>query len=134
MPVPRYPHCLLLALALCAAVACVLGGGCKRAVPQLDTPYQAVLLDDGSVYIGKLEGFGSAYPVLREVYYIQQRMDTKTKKVSNVLVKRGQEWHEPQYMVLNADHVVYIEPVSPTSTVARLISEQRTGSPAPATK
>jgi hypothetical protein len=38
---------------------------------RLTTGYQAVLLSYGSVYYGKLEGLGAAYPVLRDVFYVQ---------------------------------------------------------------
>ena len=34
------------------------------------TPYQAVLLTNGTAYFGKLEGYGTPRPVLTEVYYI----------------------------------------------------------------
>ena len=38
--------------------------------PVFDTPYQAVLLNNGQVYFGRLEGADGAFPVLREVYYL----------------------------------------------------------------
>jgi hypothetical protein len=88
---------------------------------QINTPYQAVLLSNGSAYFGKLEGLGTPYPVLHDVYYVQSVKDAKTKAVSNILVKRGNEWHEPDRMVLNARMIVLVEPVNPASRVAHLI-------------
>ena len=41
--------------------------------------------------IGKLEGLGSAFPVLRDVFYFQTQMDPQTKESKAVLVKRGKE-------------------------------------------
>ena len=41
------------------------------------------------------------------------------------LVKRGKEWHSPDRMILNANMIVLIEPVSPGSRVAQLIAEAR---------
>lgn len=89
----------------------------------LTTPYQAVLLDTGQVYFGRLEQADSPYPVLRDVYYVQSGVNPGTKEVANVLLKRGKEWHSPDHMILNAHHIVMIEPVSPDSKVAQLIAE-----------
>jgi hypothetical protein len=89
----------------------------------MSTPYQAVLLSNGSAYFGRLEGLGTDYPVLRDVFYVQSRQDPETKAVSNILVKRGQEWHAPDRMILNAKMIVLVEPVSPSSRVAALIAQ-----------
>lgn len=110
-------------------VGLVIGGAAvyawetHAAAPRFSTPYQAVLLDTGQVYYGKIEGLGTDFPVLREVYYIQSATDPQTKQVTNVLVRRGKEWHGPEYTVLNARHIAMIEPVSPSSKVATLISQ-----------
>ena len=90
---------------------------------QLDTQYQAVLLDNGQVYFGKLEAADSAFPVLKDVYYIQSKVDPQTKAVNNVLVRRGKEWHSPDRMVLNSRHVILMEPVGADSQVAKLIAD-----------
>jgi hypothetical protein len=87
--------------------------------------FQAVLLDTGQVYYGKIERLGTDFPVLRDVYYVQSTTDPQTKQVTNILVRRGKEWHAPAYTVLNARHIALIEPVSPTSKVAELIAQQQ---------
>src|SRR5580704_14703935 len=51
----------------------------------MTTPYQAVLLSNGSAYFGRLEGLGTDYPVLREVFYVQSVQNPQTKQVSNIL-------------------------------------------------
>jgi hypothetical protein len=96
----------------------------KRA--QTGSIYQAVLLDNGQVYFGKLDGAGTEFPVLTDVYYIQNKIDPQTKAVSNVLVRRGKEWHSPDRMILNGRHVILIEPVGGGSQVAKLIAELNT--------
>ncbi len=93
--------------------------------PVLNTEYQAVLLANGSVYFGKLSKLGSDYPVLTDVYYVQQAMDPAKKQATNMLVKRGKEWHAPDKMILNARQILLIEPVNPTSRVAELIKASR---------
>ena len=90
-----------------------------------DAPYSAVLLSNGSVYFGKLDRLGSAYPVLTDVYYVQSSVNPETKAVTNVLVKRGKEWHAPDRMIVNASAIVFIEPVGANSKVARLIAESK---------
>lgn len=88
------------------------------------TPYQAVLLTNGSAYFGKLEGFGTPRPVLSEVYYIVSQTNPETKQSSNVLVKRGKELHEPDRMYLNPNQILCVEPVGANSKVAQLIAQQ----------
>jgi hypothetical protein len=87
------------------------------------TPYQAVLLVNGSVYFGKLEGYGTDRPVLTDVFYIVTQTNNETKQSANMLVKRGKELHEPDRMYLNPQQIVFVEPVSATSKVAQLIAE-----------
>jgi hypothetical protein len=90
-----------------------------------NTPYQAVLLDSGQVYYGKITGLGTDLPELHDVFYIQSTTNPETKQVSNVLVRRGKEFHSPDHMVINARHIVIVEPVGEHSKVAELISEQK---------
>jgi hypothetical protein len=87
------------------------------------TPYQAVLLSNGAVYYGKLEGYGGRNPMLTDVFYIVSKTNPDTKQVTNVLVKRGKELHGPDRMYLNASQIIFVEPVGPDSKVAQLINE-----------
>ncbi len=96
------------------------------------TEYQAVFLDNGQVFFGKLEKGGSDHPLLREVYYIGQQASPDGKQVANILLKRGGEWHGPDSMYLTKNHIVIIEPVSATSRVAELIKELKAKQPAAA--
>ena len=93
--------------------------------PDIKTDYQAVFLDNGQVFFGKLENAGSDYPLMKEVFYVQNRQKPETKEVISILIKRGQEWHGPDKMYINAKHIVVIEPVSPESKVAQLIKEAK---------
>lgn len=93
--------------------------------PTFDTAYQTVLLDTGQVYYAKIEGLGNPFLVLHDVYYVQSSTDPQTKEVKNVLIRRGKELHGPTETVLNSRHVVLVEPISPSSKVAELISQQQ---------
>jgi len=118
---------------LCALVLlslfCLFFSGCEQSGPAPSTEYQAVFMDNGQVFFGKLERTGSAYPLLRDVYYIGRQTSPDGKQVANILVKRGSEWHGPDYMYINKQHIVIIEPISPTSRVAQLIKEAKAQQP-----
>ena len=90
-----------------------------------DKPYQAVLLSNGQVYYGRLEGYGTDHPVLREVYYIQVQTNPETKQQTNILLKRGKEWHAPDRMYINPHQIILVEPVGTDSKVADLIREMK---------
>jgi hypothetical protein len=106
-----------------AAFVVIRGTGAKPV--EFTTPYQAVLLTNGSAYFGKLEGYGTPRPVLKEVYYIVSQTNPETKQTSNVLVRRGKELHEPDIMYLNPNQILCVESVGPSSKVAQLIAQQQ---------
>lgn len=85
--------------------------------------HHAVALTNGSVYIGQLGRTEAGMPVLRSVYYVHCEVNKQTRKVTNMLVKRGKEWHGPDRMYLNPAHVLLIEPVSTMSRVAELVRQ-----------
>ena len=93
---------------------------------KFSTEYQAVFLDNGQVYFGKLENPESTYPLLRNVFYVQNQVNQETKQTVSLLVKRGKEWHEPDVMYLNQRHVVMVEPVTPNSRLGQLIKQANT--------
>jgi hypothetical protein len=88
------------------------------------TPYQAVLFSNGSVYFGHLEGYGSHNPTLTNVFYVMSQTNPETKQVTNSLVKRGKEPHEPDRMYLNPNQIVFVESVGANSKVAQLMAQQ----------
>ena len=87
--------------------------------------YYAVLLNNNAVYFGHLDGLGTEYPVLRDVFYIQSATNPETKAVTNVLVKRGKELHGPDRMIINRSSIVFVEPVGADSKVAQLIAQSK---------
>jgi hypothetical protein len=92
---------------------------------QFSTGYQAVLLSNGSVYFGHLQGYGSGQPVLTEVFYIATQTNPETKQSTNILIKRGKELHEPDRMYLNPQQILFVEPVGSSSKVAQLIAQAK---------
>ena len=122
---PAAAGAALVVAALVVSAGCSSTTAKATGIPTFDTQYQAVLLDTGLVYYGKISGLDTDYPTLRDVYYIQQTTDPETKKVNNVLIRRGNEWHGPSLTVLNSKHIVLVEPVGPTSKVAQLIAAEQ---------
>ena len=114
-----------IALSLLMFATLILMAGCAAppTAVTFTTPYQAILLSNNSVYYGKLAGFGTASPVLTDVFYIVSQSNPETKQVTNMLVKRGKELHGPDRMYLNASSIVFVEPVGADSKVAQLIDE-----------
>jgi len=97
----------------------------RESPEKFETPYQAVLLANGSVYFGHLSGYGGHSPVLTDVFYIVSQTDPNTKAVNNVLVKRGKELHEPDRMYLSPNQIIFVEPVGKDSKVAQLIAQEK---------
>ena len=115
----------LAAVVLVIVAACFVVGSHRRQALKFDTPYQAVLLTNGAVYFGKLENYGTRFPVLSDVYYVQSSVNPETKQTANILIKRGKELHAPDRMYLNPNQITLVEPVGPNSKVAQLIAESK---------
>ena len=124
----EYRLLIIPLLLFCLAIqGCGSGPGTQKL--QFQTEFQAVLMDNGQGYFGKAE-VGTDYVTLRDVYYVQSQVNQETKQVKNVLVKRGQELHGPDMMYVNRSHILFMEPVSPESQVAKLIKEAKAQKPA----
>ena len=92
--------------------------------------YQAVFLNNGQVYFGKLSNARGQYPVLREVYYLQvtqapQPIQPGEQPPTNInVVKLGGELHGPtDEMRINRDAVLFIEDMKSDSRVAQAIEQ-----------
>jgi hypothetical protein len=108
---------LIVAVAMLAAAWLLK----RESAVSFETAYQTVLLSNGQVYYGRLEGYGTERPLLREVYYVQSSANPQTREQTNILLRRGKEWHEPDRMYLNPSQILLVEPVGADSKVAALI-------------
>jgi hypothetical protein len=111
---------LLLFITLAFTTGCT-----NKSKITITTEYQAIFLDNGQAFFGKLENADGPYPLLKDVFYIQQQVNKDTKEVKNILIKRGNEWHGPDRMYINSKHIVLIEPVGQNSKVAQLIKDAK---------
>ncbi len=119
----------LLAFSLLSFLS--LQGCSSESKPGFSTEYQAVFMDNGQVFFGKVDDAGGTYPRLKDVYYIGRQASPDGKEVKNILIKRGNEWHAPEFMYINRQHIVIIEPVAANSRVAQLIKEAKNQQPQP---
>ena len=122
----KFAGLFLVALVVLGAMmlfqGCDKQGGTKENL-SFTTEYQLVVLNNGQFYFGKIEKAGSAYPVLKNVFYIRQQIDPETKQMKAGLFKRSMEPHAPNMMYINASSISLIEPVSPDSQMAKLIKQ-----------
>jgi hypothetical protein len=81
------------------------------------------VLEDGSVFYGRIEHLGTAYPVLRDAFTVQTALDPNTQHPRYVLVKRKDGVHGADHMIFPATSIVFIEPVQPESTIGKLIAQ-----------
>jgi hypothetical protein len=102
---------------------CLPEGKASKPPVTLVTEFQAVHIDNGQVLFGKLDQAGADYPVLRDVFTAQNQVDPQTKEVTRALVRRSVELHGPDHIILNARHIVGIEPVVAGSRVDQVIRQ-----------
>jgi len=91
--------------------------------------YQAVFLNGGQVYFGKIGVLNKQYMTLGSIYYLRVNQtvqpNANTSNANDVsLVKLGCELHGPQdQMVINADQVVFWENLKSDGQVAKAVAE-----------
>ncbi len=128
-------HSTTLVLALTAMAACGNIRGPEAAtgvakpvssLPESPTGYYAVFMASNNVVLyGRLEHLDSEYVTLRDVHYIRSNVDRDKREVSNQIVRRSHEWHNPPETVLHTRHIMIIEPVAENSRVIGLIRQMK---------
>lgn len=98
--------------------------------------YQAVFLNGGQVYFGKITTLNDKYIAMGSIYYLRVNQAVQptaaTKDASNdvSLVKLGCELHGPQdQMVINTDQVVFWENLKTDGQVAKAVAEYQKQNP-----
>jgi hypothetical protein len=87
---------------------------------------QAVFLNTGQVYFGRITTLNSKYFVVKNIYYLQTSSAGTAAAASNTsvsLVKLGCELHEPyDQMVINASQVTFWENLQDNGQVAKAVA------------
>ena len=100
-----------------------------RLTVKTQRPYQAVFLDNGQVYFGKLKSVSRDFFSLTNIFYlragtIQNATSTLEQKLD--LIKLGLELHRPRdEMVINKSHVIFYEDLGSDSQVMEYIRGYR---------
>lgn len=120
-----------VALLLIALVAFISFGGNKDKSDENkyvnSSKLQAVFLNTGQVYFGKIQSLTDKYFVVTNIYYLQTSSTgaATTAAAANTsvsLVKLGCELHEPlDQMVINRSQVTFWENLSPDGQVAKAV-------------
>ena len=92
--------------------------------------YQAVFLNNGQVYFGKLRQYHTASPQLDDVYYFQNAQNAEANPAAantdQVLIKLGDEIHKPDNkLILNRDSILFVENLSDDSEVVKRIKNNQ---------
>lgn len=95
--------------------------------PLITTPYQAVTLENGSVFYGRIDHLGSDYPVLRDAFSLRAEGGAEGQPVRYVMVKRKDDVNGADHMIIAATAIAFVEPVQPDSIIGRLIAEAGSG-------
>ncbi len=116
----------LLGLAIAALLAALVYQNQRRFhQPLVTTPFQAVALQNGAVFYGRIDHLGTDYPVLRDAFTVRRESGPDTQAPHYVLVKRSDEPNGADHIIFPAAAIAFIEPVRPDSEVGRLMAGER---------
>lgn len=136
---PRGKLLSVVSVVLLVAIALLIGGmiwmiangGAKTEKEYVDKgKYQAVFLNGGQVYFGKVKDLNNRFLVVDSIYYLrvneQQAQGEQNQQASQdiSLAKLGCELHGPQdQMVINREQVTFWENLKDDGQVAKAIAE-----------
>jgi hypothetical protein len=90
--------------------------------------YQAVFLNNGQVYFGKLHGYYGSRPYMTDVHYFQANSQTaaaESNSSNQLLVKLGSEVHAPEgKLILSKDAILFVENLTENSKVTKAIENE----------
>jgi hypothetical protein len=96
---------------------------------------QAVFLNGGQVYFGKIRELNNKYVGVTDIYYLRVNQQVQPKEGESAqqdisLVKLGCELHGPQdQMLINRDQVVFWENLKTDGQVAKAVDEYKKANP-----
>jgi hypothetical protein len=113
-----------------------LGGGAKKEASYVDNDrLQAVFLNGGQVYFGKINDLNGKFLSMSGIYYLRVNQQVQPNQSSNnsndiSLVKLGCELHGPQdNMVINREQVIFWENLKDDGQVAKAVKTYQEQNP-----
>lgn len=127
----------ILLVALVSYIA--LGGGTESSKSAVDKKkMQAVFLNGGQVYFGRINTLNDQFMRVNDIYYLRvnQQVQPDGSAAANSqnisLVKLGCELHGPtDSMVINQDQVIFWENLKDDGQVAKAVAEYKKANPGP---
>ena len=123
---------LLVIIVAGAIFALITFNGTGKESRLVDTgKYQAIFLNGGQVYFGKISELNNKFARVNSVYYLrvnqQVQPNAQTSANNDIsLVKLGCELHGPQdEMVINRDQVVFWENLKDDGQVAKAVEQYK---------
>lgn len=119
--------CVVLIIALVASIAFSKTQQESKYVNS--DQYQAVFLNGGQVYFGKITTLNDKYVAMNNIYYLRVNQTVQPNANSSSandvsLVKLGCELHGPSdQMVINAEQVIFWENLKSDGQVAKAVAE-----------
>lgn len=122
---------LLLAVAVVVLLVFWLRGSGQLVVRDVSA-YQAVFLDNGQVYFGKLKSLNRDFVSLTDIYYLRagtvQQGEAGQPASAIDLIKLGAELHAPRdEMIIGKEHIIFYEDIGKQSEVMKLIEQHKSG-------
>jgi hypothetical protein len=129
---------LLVGAALVIALALLAQAGLawrqdRAAVLALGKPGElvTVMLVNSQIYYGTLLESTPAYVKLGDVYYTQSFVQPNGQQANRVVSRKKNDWHGPEWQVIPAEKILFVERVGADSQLARLIAQDQTAVKAP---
>lgn len=132
---------LIVATVILAAVLIVYIGNFKKSSGEQgfvdDQKMQAVFLNGGQVYFGKVSDLNEKYMRMSDIYYLRVNQQVQPNQTNNQntsndisLVKLGCELHGPQdSMVINREQIIFWENLKADGQVAKAVAEYKKQNP-----
>lgn len=127
---------LITALVVAVIWAFALGGAKRESSYVDDSKLQAVFLNGGQVYFGKINDLNGKFISMSKIYYlrvnqqVQPNQSTNTNSNDISLVKLGCELHGPQdNMVINREQVIFWENLKDDGQVAKAVKDYQDQNP-----
>ncbi len=100
--------------------------GYKYYLESKNSPYrEAVFLDNGQVYFGRIERIDQQFMKLSDVYYLKtDDLQSSDPEKKIVLVKMGSELHGPEdAMYINRSQVLFYQKIQDASKINKAIEQ-----------
>jgi hypothetical protein len=84
-----------------------------------------VMLVNSQIFYGTLLESTPAYVKLGDVYYTQSFVQPNGQQANRVVSRKKNDWHGPEWQVIPAEKILFVERVGAESQLAKLIAQDQ---------